>query len=89
MALQGMEQIEKGMQLVAAGAPQASPLLQVMASMLNQLRQAIPQILVGGQSPVGPGMLTPPSMGMGGPPGIGAQGGAPMAPTPLPPGMGQ
>lgn len=91
MTLQGLEQIEKGMQLVAAGAPAVAPVIQQMAILMTQLRQAVPQALSGGRSQFAPsGMLTPPGMmpGGGAPPGIGAQGGAPGAPTPLPPGMG-
>ena len=85
MTLQGLEQIEKGMQLVAAGAPPAAPVIQQMAILLTQLRQAVPQALSGKRGPF-TGMLTPPGMGVpsgGAPPGIGAQGGAPAAPTPL------
>lgn len=91
MTLQGLEQIEKGMQLIAAGAPSTAPVIQQMAILLTQLRQAVPQALSGGRSQFAPsGMLTPPGMmpGMGAPPGIGAQGGAPGAPTPLPQGLG-
>ena len=89
MALQGLEQIEKGMQLIAAGAPGTAPVIQQMAILLTQLRQAVPQALTGNRGPFAPsGMLTPPGMSGGGPPpGIGAQGGAPAAPTPL--GFGQ
>ncbi len=91
MTLQGLEQIERGMQLVAAGAPAVAPVIQQMAILMTQLRQVVPQVLSGGSSPFAPsGMLTPPGMGgMGAPPGIGAQGGAPVAPTPMGPGLGQ
>lgn len=93
MALQGLEQIQKGMQLVSAALPTLPPiLLQAGAIWLTQIQQAVTQTLAGGrQGPAPPsGILTPPAMAGGGPPpGIGAQGGAPGAPTPLPAGMGQ
>lgn len=93
MALQGLEQIDKGFQLVVAGIPQLPPMLiQMGATWLTQLRQAVPQALGGGGGPFPPsGILTPPpgaGVAPGAPPGIGAQGGAPGAPTPLPQGLG-
>jgi hypothetical protein len=100
MALQGLESMENGMQLIAVAMPQMAALMGPMALMLTRLRQAVPQMIAGGgASPLGSSsMLTPPPggpmpgpggpPGVGAPPGIGAQGGAPGAPTPLPPGMG-
>ena len=91
MALQGLESIENGMQMITVAIPNLGPILGLMATLVTRLRQAVPQALSGGgSSPLGASsMLTPPpGSGIGAPPGIGAQGGAPGAPTPLPPGMG-
>jgi hypothetical protein len=92
MALQGLVQINNGMQQVAAAFPQLGPLLGMLGAIVTRIQQAVPQAIMGqaNTGSLGPsGMLTPPPGPMvGAPPGIGAQGGAPGAPTPLPAGMG-
>lgn len=92
MALQGLVQMQTGSQQIAAAFPSLGPLLGMMSALLARIQQAVPQAIMGqaNTGSLGPsGMMTPPPGPMvGAPPGIGAQGGAPGAPTPLPAGMG-
>lgn len=88
MALNGMEQIENGMQLVATALPQLNPLLQPLGMILTQLRQAVPQALAGGGVGMQSSLLAPPPMAaMGGP--AGPQMGGGMVPPSPPQVMGQ
>lgn len=77
MALQGLQQIENGMQLLTTGLPQLGPLIQGMAMMMARLRQAVPQAMamggaspLGSSSPMGSPMLTPPPAMTQLPPGL-------------------
>ena len=90
MALNGLEMVENGMQLVATALPQLGTLVQPMSMMIMQLRQAVPQALAGGGgSAMGasPLLAPPPMAAMGGPPGPQMGGG--MVPAGPPQTLGQ
>lgn len=86
MALNGMEMIENGMQLMQTAMPQLNPLIQPMAMLLAQLRQAVPQALAGGGTQSA--LLAPPPMAAM-PGGPGPQMGGGMVPPSPPQAMGQ
>src|SRR5690348_746976 len=90
MALNGLEMVENGMQLIVTALPQLGMLMQGMGAMLMQLRQAVPQALAGGGgSAMGASSLLvpPPMAAMGGPPGPQMGGG--MVPAGPPQTLGQ
>ena len=84
MAIRGMQMAERGMQLIAAGAP---ALADLMVSSIAQLRQLVPQAMsnsMGGGMPPTQATMPAAAMPVSAPPPPGPQGpppGAAAAPT--------